>query len=150
MFKSFRFTGLTGGLYAAANIFDQPQGTLPLISNLVFTRRGGLQTVDGSHQTVTPNPGTNPGPYTPIVAMAQYNPAGVSGIVPHLFGMTLDAANNATIIDLSLALWSGVFGGPYPSAGPTLGAVQFSNSMVFALGLNVLPQLYDPIQSPTI
>ena len=82
--------------------------------------------------------------------MAQYNPAGVSGIVPHLFGMTLDAANNATIIDLSLALWSGVFGGPYPSAGPTLGAVQFSNSMVFALGLNVLPQLYDPIQSPTI
>lgn len=150
MFKSFRFSGLTGGLYASANIFDQPQGTLPFISNIVFTRRGGLQTVDGSHQVVIPNSGTNPGPYAPIVAMAQYNPAGVTGIVPHLFGMTLDASGNATIIDLSAALWSGVFGGPYPSAGPTLGAVQFSNSMVFALGLNVIPLLYDPIQTNTI
>jgi len=83
-FKSFRFSGLTGGLYASANLFDQPQGTLPRISNLVYTRRGGLQTVDGSRVIVKPNRDTNPGPYDPIASLQQYNPAGVPGIVPHL------------------------------------------------------------------
>jgi hypothetical protein len=149
-FKSFRFSGLTGGLYASANLFDQPQGTLPRITNLVYTRRGGLQTVDGSRVIVKPNPDTNPGPYDPIASLQQYNPAGVPGIVPHLFGITLSKDDVANVIDLSIALWSGIFGGPFPNAGPVVSAVQFSNSMVFALGLGVLPQLYDPIQLPTL
>ena len=147
-FKSFRFSGLTGGLYSSANIFDQPQGTIPRLINLVYTRRGGLQTVDGSRVIVKPNPNTNPGPYDPIAALQQYNPAGVPGIVPHLFGITLSTTGVARVIDLTTALWSGSFGGPFSDAGPVVGAVQFSNSMVFALGLNVLPQLYDPIQQP--
>jgi hypothetical protein len=146
-FKSFRFTGLVGGLYAAANIFDQPQGTLPLLSNFVFTKRGGLMTVDGSHVISAPAAGPGGGPYAPFAAMAQYNPAGVSGPVPVLFGLTLTPAGVATVINL-VPLWTGIFGGPYPSAGPVVSAVQFSNSMVFAFGLNVPPYLYDPIANP--
>jgi len=145
VFKSFRFSGFLGGLYAAANIFDQPQGTVPLISNLVYTRRGGLQTVDGSRVVVSPE---EPGTYPPFVALAQYNPAGVSGAVPHLFGISLDSSGNARVVDLTSATWSAIFAGPFPNAGPVLSAVQFSNSMVFALGLAVALQLYDPIANP--
>lgn len=54
--KVFRFSGLVAGLYAAANIFDQPQGSLPRISNLVFTERGGLLTTDGTHVISRPAP----------------------------------------------------------------------------------------------
>lgn len=147
--KEFRFTGLTGGIYASANPFDQPKGTLPYLVNMLMTRRGGLRTVDGSHITCSP---AGDAPYPTIPFMAQYNPAGVSGTVPHLLGITLDDAFTATVIDISDATWEGIFasGGPYPNAGPSVSAVQFSNSMVFALGLNVLPQLYDPIQQPNI
>lgn len=143
--REFRFTGLTGGVYASANIFDQPKGTLPYLSNMLLSRRGGLRTVDGSH--VICRPAGSP-PYPPIAFMAQYNPSGVSGSVARLFGITLDADNNSEVIDLSLNTWNGIFGGPFPNAGPNVSAVQFSNSMVFALGLNVAPQLYNPIQNP--
>jgi hypothetical protein len=84
--------------------------------------------------------------------MAQYNPAGVPGPIPRLFGMSLDSSKNARIIDISSAAWTGTVagGGPFANAGPVLSAVQFSNSMVFALGINVAPQLYDPVRSGSI
>jgi len=59
-FKTFRFTGFSGGLYASANTFDQPQGTVARISNLLFSERGGFLTVDGSH--VITRPGAAPAP----------------------------------------------------------------------------------------
>lgn len=55
-FQVFRYTGFSKGLYAPANIFDQPKGSLPRISNMLFTERGGLVTVDGTHQICTPGP----------------------------------------------------------------------------------------------
>ena len=54
--KTFRFTGFVGGLYASSNVFDQPQGTVPRISNLILSERGGLKTVDGSHVITRPGP----------------------------------------------------------------------------------------------
>ena len=150
--REFRFTGLTGGVYASANKFDQPKGTLPYLVNLLLSRRGGLRTVDGSHVICQPAGGVGGRPYPPIVFVLQYQPAGIAGSQPHLLGMSLDSSGNGRVIDLSAATWSGVFGsgGPYPNAGPVLSAVQFSNSLVFAFGLSVAPQLYNPVQSPDL
>ena len=36
------------GLYANANRFTQPKGTVPRLSNLYMTRRGAFHTVPGS------------------------------------------------------------------------------------------------------
>lgn len=54
--KTFRFTGLVKGVFAASNPFDQPQGSLPRVHNLVLTERGGLLTIDGTHIISAPPP----------------------------------------------------------------------------------------------
>jgi len=79
--------------------------------------------------------------YAPITFVIAYNPSGPTAPVPSRFGIQLDFAGNATIIDLSNATWSGSIGA-FTGAGPVVGAIQFSNSMLFALGLNVPPQIY--------
>ena len=42
------------GLDASTDKLDQPRGSLPRLSNLLFTRRGSLITVDGSQPLTTP------------------------------------------------------------------------------------------------
>jgi hypothetical protein len=79
--------------------------------------------------------------YDPITFVIAYNPSGPTAPVPSRFGIQLDFAGNAHIIDLSGATWSG-FIAAYTGAGPVVGAVQFSNSMIFALGLDVPPQIF--------
>jgi hypothetical protein len=79
--------------------------------------------------------------FDPITFVIAYNPSGATAPVPSRFGIQLDFAGNAHIIDLSNATWSG-FIAAYTGAGPTVGAVQFSNSMIFALGLDVPPQIF--------
>lgn len=79
--------------------------------------------------------------YDPITFVIAYNPSGPTAPVPSRFGIQLDFAGNAHIIDLSGATWSGSVGA-FTGAGPVVSSVQFSNSMVFALGLNVPPQLF--------
>ena len=63
--KTFRFTGLTKGVYAASNPFDQPQGSLPRVHNMLLTERGGLLTIDGTHIVSGPLGNTPPFPPTP-------------------------------------------------------------------------------------
>lgn len=63
--KTFRFTGLTKGVYSAANPFDQPQGSLPRVHNMVLTERGSLMTIDGTHIVSGPLGFTPPFPPTP-------------------------------------------------------------------------------------
>lgn len=61
------------GVDASTSKLDQPKGSVPRISNLLFTRRGSLLTVDGSSALITPtnkfNPTANNGS---IVAIQQY------------------------------------------------------------------------------
>lgn len=72
--KSFRFSGLVGGLYAAANVFDQPQGTVPRLSNMVFTERGGLLTTDGTHVVSRPVPPPPPAGFISSGAVSSSQP----------------------------------------------------------------------------
>ncbi|PWT72279.1 MAG: hypothetical protein C5B60_09770 [Chloroflexi bacterium] len=53
------------GLNAAFSIFSQPPNSLPRLSNLVLTRRGSLQTVDGS-RIVSSYGNLGPLPWDPI------------------------------------------------------------------------------------
>jgi hypothetical protein len=79
--------------------------------------------------------------FDPIVFLISYSPATPTVPVPSLFGIQLDFAGNATVIDLSGATWAGNLG-VFTGAGPIVSAIQYSNSIVFALGLNVSPQLF--------
>jgi hypothetical protein len=129
--RTFRFSGFVGGVNAAANIFDQPVGTVLRASNLVGTRRGGLQTVDGSHVVSSPASGTS---ISPIVFLGRYNPKlGVGA--SRLFAVML-SNGTASIYDANGSTYGPTPLGSYPNAGPLIGGVQFSNSFFFALGLN--------------
>lgn len=87
-FKTFRFSGWSGGLYASSNVFDQPQGTVPRISNLLFAERGGLNTVDGSHVVVRPGPPPAPLGWVssgPVTSVSPPAPVVVSSSVGFTF-----------------------------------------------------------------
>jgi hypothetical protein len=68
------------GLNVAVDEFSQPQGTLPRVSNLLFTRRGSLKTCDGTlpislRDSVYKAPAALVGPWTELFL---YSPAGVT------------------------------------------------------------------------
>ena len=67
--NTFRFTGLTKGTYAAANLFDQPQGSLPRVHNMVLTERGSLMTIDGTHIVSAPPLIPPPPPESPYAGI---------------------------------------------------------------------------------
>jgi hypothetical protein len=105
-FKSFRFTGFNGGVYASANIFDQPSGTIARGSNLVQTRRGALQTVDGSSILCQPAAGFVPtGGFPPIASINSYTPSGIANVPNKLFGLTLADDGTCQIVDMTNATW---------------------------------------------
>lgn len=88
------------GVDASTDKFDQPRGSLPRISNLLFTRRGSLLTVDGSLPFSTPtnkfNPTANQGS---IVAIQQYlsssSAPAAGSITPS--GVFITAGSGATV-----------------------------------------------------
>jgi hypothetical protein len=92
-----------------------------------------------------------PSVIAPIVAMMQYTPSpgSVSGYVAHLIAFTLDFLGNAQVIDVSNPTWSGALA-LYTNAGPVVGGTQFSDSAIFAMGLNIPPQLYRGLPVTTI
>jgi len=128
-----------GGVYAPTNIFTQPPGTVMRASNLIGTRRGALQTVDGSHAISSPASGTT---INPIVFLGRYNPK--LGVGPsRLFAVMLSSTGSASIYDANVSPY-----GPSPlvtisNAGPLINGVQFANSFFFALGLNSPIYAYD-------
>jgi hypothetical protein len=151
-FKSFRFTGFNGGVYASANIFDQPSGTIARGSNLVQTRRGALQTVDGSSILCQPAAGFVPtGGFPPIASINSYTPSGIANVPNKLFGLTLADDGTCQIVDMTNATWdaSSVIG-TFANSGPIVGGCQFSQSYCFALGIKVPLQIYRSGPPPTL
>lgn len=93
--KTFRFTGLTKGCYAAANLFDQPQGSLPRVHNMLLTERGSLQTIDGTHIVSAPPlpPPTPPeSPYAGIYVADNSAGPGLGSILVYSLGSTGNVA----------------------------------------------------------
>lgn len=82
-----------------------------------------------------------PAVIAPIVAMMQYTPFSISSYVARLIAFTLDFLGNCQVIDVSNPTWSGALA-VFTNAGPVVGGTQFSDSAIFALGLNIPPQLY--------
>lgn len=87
------------GLQATYSRFAQPGAILVRLSNLLYDRRGGLRTTDGSG-FVTGNITTQPS-YGPIIDLALYSPPGVNAYLVGIEQGTLTGQGLASGITLS-------------------------------------------------
>ena len=66
------------GINAAMDKFDQPKGTVPRASNLLYKSRGALQVCDGSTVVYGENGGSPGAGYGPITSIALFQATGVA------------------------------------------------------------------------
>lgn len=118
--------------------FSSLPTAIPTIALSATIADANIPTITGTESATTP---PVPSDIAPFVAMLQYNPFNITGYVATLIGLTLDFSGNAQLIDISGATWSGALAA-YKNAGPIVGGVQYSDSLLFALGLNIPLQLY--------
>lgn len=128
------------GLYANVSRFLQPAGTVPRISNLVYTDRGSLKTTDGSDVISSLN---GAGPTTgqpPFRYFIRYNPTGGS---PTLLALTANGTN-VTLVNVGAASWTAgsiIYTGASAYNSPNM--VQFQNNVIIAAGFSLAPQIYN-------
>lgn len=137
------FTTAPGGfesfVISDANVptFSVAQESTANPFNLVWALVAPTPTISFAENTANVLPAV----IAPIVAMMQYTPVSIPTYVARLIAFTLDFLGNAQVIDVSGPTWSGALA-TYTNAGPVVGGTQFSDSAIFAMGLNIPPQLY--------
>ena len=154
------------GLQATFVRFAQPQGVIVRLSNLLYDKRGGLRTTDGSQVFTSLQGATNT--EGPIIELALYSP---TGQLPYYVGMMASPGQAVTVYRMAAPNFStilGTFPGYYdPPLGYIPGAsqppansegaataqggiigqtqplpqiIQFRNKLIFAMGNGFPPQ----------
>lgn len=124
------------GIYANANRFEQPPGTLHSLSNFVYDKDGALQTVDGSLILCSFNgagPTTNNTPFRFLLRYAQ------TGFGQRIFGL-LPTGTVVGVMNVSGSSWGSA--DLVPSSSYDLpNAVQAGDALAIALGRGTTPVL---------
>ena len=153
------------GLYANANRFTQPDGTVPRLSNVYMVRRGALHTVPGSkwvssydglapHSTAqqaivdidwySPSLGSGPQAYLASTGAATIGAAGNDYVLilqnTSTPGVALLNASGSTFVQL--AVQNGL-------VSPLTNAQQFGDYLLVAFGNNVAPNIFPTVTQTT-
>lgn len=130
------------GLYTPVNRFTRPSGTFPLVSNLIYTRRGALRTVDGSLIQSSFNGAGATFGASPFVGIVRYAPTGAAA---QIIALQLTKQNTSSpllyLIDVSGKSWTAALAQANCSS-KTPSAVQAGDILALALGRASTPQQY--------
>jgi len=125
-------------LYSGVSRFDEPEGSVPRGSNMIWLRRGALRTTDGSLMWSSLNGGGPTTGQNPFRWIGRYFPTTATQQV--LYALQT-GGGQIKLIDVTNPVYAGALQ-TYTSSYVTPSFVQAQDTLAIALGFDVLPQLF--------
>jgi hypothetical protein len=134
------------GLWSGTSRFQQPQGSVPRGSNLIWLRRGAMRTTDGTLLLSSLNGNGVAIGQNPFRWIGRYAPS--TPAIPSILTLQI-GGGSIKLIDVTSASYSTPLA-TYASSYTTPSFVQAKDDIAIALGYDIVPQLWNGTSSAVI